>query len=245
MWMVFLIACLGSEPGDSQPAANAPIRRPEDQAQASQPEVRPASHVRAEIGAESKDLPAESPSRRPLTPPRSPLRRTSPGASAETGADPLPASSRKYAWWGSTVAGLAIVLVFIAIAGRLLKSMAPGLAMHGPAGPIHVLYRVPFAPKQSLALIKCGSKLLLVGGTAERIIPLGEITDPEEIDLLKGQCMQLRPKSTTAAFRDLFQRSHLEPATEKPPAETRKSESEFAQNLARVKARLRAEQSRT
>ena len=86
---------------------------------------------------------------------------------------------------------------------------------------------------------------------------LAEITDPREIDELKGQCMQLRPRSTTRAFQDIFksrnndwQQSEEEPtpqprpmpATESPEPQTtansQNSSPEFVRQLQQVRDRI-------
>lgn len=113
-------------------------------------------------------------------------------------------SSRRMTWWITTAIGLAVVLAVIFTAGRALRAFVPGLGAEDPSGPIHVLHRTFITPKQSACLIRCGDRLLLVGLSGDRMQTLTEITDPKEIDFLKGACMQVRPRSTTRAFRDLL-----------------------------------------
>lgn len=119
----------------------------------------------------------------------------------------LAASSRRLAWWSTTALGLAIVLAVIYAGGRALRAFVPGMRPDDIGGPVHVLYRAVLTPRQSACLIRCGDRLLLVGVGSDQMTTLAEITDPTEIDYLKGQCMQARPRSTTRAFRDLFKRS--------------------------------------
>ena len=141
----------------------------------------------------------------PITP-RSSKSRFVSRTSDESSSSPPAPSSRRMQWWISTAIGLIIVLTVIIVTGKALRKLVPGLADVDATGPIQLLYRTPLAPKQAVCLLRCGDRLLLVGLTSERMRTLAEITDPVEVDLIKGQCMQVRPNSTTRMFRDMFTR---------------------------------------
>lgn len=111
--------------------------------------------------------------------------------------------SRRMAWWVTTAIGLAIVLIVIALAARAFRNMVPGMS-ETPSGPVSVLYRTFLTPKQSCCLIRVGDRLILVGISGDNMQTLSEITDPQEIDFIRGQCMQVRPRSTTQAFREIL-----------------------------------------
>ncbi|QDU63520.1 Flagellar biosynthesis protein, FliO [Planctomycetes bacterium Pan216] len=114
-------------------------------------------------------------------------------------------AARQWAWWVTTGAGLVIVLCLIFGSSRALKRIVPGMSsLPDDGGPVHVLHRSLLSPKHAVCLVRCGGRILLVGYSGDRMQTLTEITDPEEIDVLKGQCMQAQPKSTTKAFRDMF-----------------------------------------
>ncbi|MFO0948587.1 MAG: flagellar biosynthetic protein FliO [Planctomycetota bacterium] len=119
-----------------------------------------------------------------------------------------PPSSRRMTWWVTTALGLIVVLAVIFAAGRALRSVVPGMGGLEMSGPIHVLHRTFITPKQSACLIRCGDRILLIGLSGDRMQTLAEITDPKEIDFLKGACMQIRPRSTTQAFRDIFRKGN-------------------------------------
>lgn len=141
----------------------------------------------------------------PVSPRSAPGRfvsRSQPSSSEEEDAEP--ASSRRLTWWLSTALGLILVLGVIYAGGHALRRIVPGIAPGDLVGPIQILYRHHLTPKQSLCLVRCGDRLLLIGVSGDQMHTLARFEDPGEIDVLKGQCLQVRPRSATHAFRDLF-----------------------------------------
>lgn len=53
-----------------------------------------------------------------------------------------------------------------------------------PQEVVEVLGQTPFGPRKSLQLVRLGSKLLLLMHSPEGTSPIGEITDPDEVDYL-------------------------------------------------------------
>jgi flagellar biogenesis protein FliO len=126
---------------------------------------------------------------------------TEPGSS--TTADSLSAG-RNVAWWVTTGLGLAVVLAAIFLGGRVARRLVPGAMVGESTGPVHLLHRTFLSPKHTVCLVKCGDRILVIGLTGDRMQTLSEIHDPQEIDYLRGQLMQIRPRSTTQAFKDAF-----------------------------------------
>ncbi len=123
------------------------------------------------------------------------------------GGDPSAESlstGRSVAWWTTTGLGLAVVLAAIFLVGRFAKRLVPGAMVGESAGPVHLLHRTYLSPKHAVCLVKCGDRILMIGLSGDRMQTLSEIHDPQEIDYLRGELMQVRPKSTTQAFRDVF-----------------------------------------
>jgi flagellar biogenesis protein FliO len=260
-WMLLGCAVV-ADPGASTP--NLPIVKPRDYR--SDASVKSATYHRtgAAVAAEAEPVSAAVPAERPPVAAEKPgrtLRRLKPRSKSPGAVDPSAeepdedgdletgpvarksSGSKAVAWWVSTGVGLVVVLTFIFLGGKAVRSMAPGLAGGEFAGPVHVLFRTLIGPKQSICLLRCGQRLLLVGVTGEGMQTLADITDPEEIDLLKGQCMQLRPKSTTRAFADLLRGNAKDVAaaeTVEPRAPERPApaNAEFAKQLHSMKAKL-------
>jgi len=57
-----------------------------------------------------------------------------------------------------------------------------------PKEVVEVLGQTPFGPKKHLQIVRLGSKLLLLINGPEGTHPIGEITDPEEVEYLASLC---------------------------------------------------------
>ena len=145
------------------------------------------------------------------------------GKDEDPSARPLP-PNKSIAWWTTTGIGLAVVLVVIFVGGRVARRVVPGAVVGESSGPIQLLHRTFLTPKHTVCLVRCGDRLLLVGLSGDRMQNLSEIHDPQEIDFIRGQLMQVRPRSTTQAFRDVLSgKSQLEEALKKPAGDREES----------------------
>lgn len=87
-------------------------------------------------------------------------------------------------WYRQMLPALMIVLALIAGGTVLLKRIVPGARLTGRDGPVEVLSSTSISPKQSLSLVRCGRRVILIGVTPEHISALSEVTDPTEVGLL-------------------------------------------------------------
>ena len=125
-----------------------------------------------------------------------------------------PASSKRTTATGSTPdssftktgAALAVVVVGIGVALTLARKIMPGLAPDSAHRIIHVLGQSPLGSKGTVYVLRCGPRVLIVGGAAGQLTTLAEIADPDEIDefvRLSGTnalgSRQPRPESTEGA----------------------------------------------
>lgn len=73
-----------------------------------------------------------------------------------------------------------------------------------PAEVVSVLGNLPYGHKQNLRLVRLGSKLVLLLNGPEGTHPIGEITDPSEVDYLAALCQgkrTARPSSPASNFQ--------------------------------------------
>ena len=94
---------------------------------------------------------------------------------------------------------------------------------HLPTEVVEVVGNAPFGPKQNLQLVRLGSKLLLLMNGPEGTHPIGEITDPAEVDHLTSLCTNRKrtakqaqastPASTSATQTILKAADRLEQAS--------------------------------
>lgn len=201
------LALLSGPPGEETATSNQPVSvsdRPlhllkED------PEVTPAK-------AASPVTPTPMPSQEhatkpkagiPIAPPtRKALSRS--GQTSEDGENAFVPSGRTVTWWTTTGIGLLAVLVAIYFAGRIMRRALPGSVVGDHHGPMQLLHRSFLSPRHSVCLMRCGDRMLLIGLSGDRMQTLSEIHDPQEIDFIRGQLMQIRPRSTSEAFRQLM-----------------------------------------
>jgi flagellar biogenesis protein FliO len=105
-----------------------------------------------------------------------------------------------------TVAGsLGVVLGAFLLFVYVIRRAGPRGLSRLPNEAFEVLGRAPLAGRQNVHLIRCGNKLLLVSVTPAGTETLTEITDPQEVDRLAGLCLQSNPRSSTTAFRQIFE----------------------------------------
>jgi len=108
-------------------------------------------------------------------------------------------------WWGRLegLMPLLVVLLVIAALSLAARRLMPRKwrAHLTGLGVIEILARQYLAPKQSVALLKVGRRVVLVGVTAERVSHLETITDADEIAELVGRAASQRPGSLSSAFR--------------------------------------------
>lgn len=67
-----------------------------------------------------------------------------------------------------------------------------------PNEVVEVLGQTPFGPRKSLQLVRLGSKLLLLMHSPEGTSPIGEITDPDEVDYLTSVVSGRKPTGRSA-----------------------------------------------
>lgn len=102
-----------------------------------------------------------------------------------------------------TVSALAIVLVLmgiVAVAVRRLMGQRLGIAGGRPL--VRVLASSYIAPRKTIALVSVAGEYLIVGTTATDLVPLGRISDSEELRELLAVASE-KP-FTESASRDTF-----------------------------------------
>ncbi len=153
------------------------------------------------FGAAPADVPAAEPipsaAAAPARQEARPLRRLTPrvaGSEAETARPSVPSA-------GGVLSALALVAVLFAGAAKVWKKHGPTLPGALPREAAEVLGRCRIEPRQSLYLVRLGSRILVVGSSGGSLSPVAEITDPVEVDLIAGRC---RTAGEASAFSRLF-----------------------------------------
>lgn len=105
--------------------------------------------------------------------------------------------------------GGPLLLILAAVFGTafLWRKHGPGVTPGLPRDAVDPLGRRAIDARQSLLLVRIGSRILVLGSSPAGLQTLSEITDPVEVDLLAGICK--RPASSVDggavdSFRSLF-----------------------------------------
>jgi flagellar biogenesis protein FliO len=88
----------------------------------------------------------------------------------------------------SAAGALAVVVGLILVLARLFRRHAPMFQQSLPQEAVEILGRRFVDPRQTILLVRIGSRILVVGSSANGLNSLGEIEDPVEVDVLAGMC---------------------------------------------------------
>ena len=89
--------------------------------------------------------------------------------------------------WRS-IGALVVVLALFLVGAKLWRKHIPAASIGLPTEAIEILGRKPIEPHLSVYLIRCGTRILVVGSSADGMQTLAEVTDPVEVDYLAGIC---------------------------------------------------------
>lgn len=108
--------------------------------------------------------------------------------------------------WTSTVGALTFVLLLIYVGSRFVRKHVPAAVATLPVEAVEILGKRQIDPRQAIHLIRCGSRVLVVGASPNGLHALSEISDAVEVDYLAGLCRPVQSTSGSVAqtFRDLF-----------------------------------------
>lgn len=145
------------------------------------------------------------------TPPKTGRRITPPGESTSQNRN-QPTSP-----FGTFVALLVVVGV-IGLTYRFLKKGGVGLRPGLPTDAVEVLGQSVLANRQAIQIVRIGSRILVLGTSAEGLNTLSEITDPDEVEALSVSCKSEKPVRRVQSVVDIFaprkpaaKRVHREP----------------------------------
>lgn len=114
--------------------------------------------------------------------------------------------SKPSSGWLNVLWPLLFVLALITGAAVAFRRWLWRVNRFGAGGALDVLARHSLSPKQSLCLLRLGRRVLLVGVTPERITPVADIMDPDEVAAIVAAVERGKPKSFTTMFTRLAER---------------------------------------
>ncbi len=105
---------------------------------------------------------------------------------------------------------LAAVLALILIIVWAAKKYLPNVRRLTGSTAMKVVARTHLSPRQSIAVVRLGRRLLVVGQTADNLTPLGVVEDPEEVSELLGEIESGKTNSAVGNFKRVFQKTDEE-----------------------------------
>jgi flagellar biosynthetic protein FliO len=133
------------------------------------------------------------------------------------GAGPKP--GKPAGGWMDFALPLAAVLALIVAVVWVVKKYLPNVRRLTGSTAMKVVARTHLSPRQSIAVVRLGRRLLVVGQTAENLTPLGVVEDPEEVSELLGEIESGKAASAVGHFNKVFQKTNDEFAAADEPAE--------------------------
>jgi flagellar biogenesis protein FliO len=88
----------------------------------------------------------------------------------------------------TAVGALAVVIALILILARIFRRHSPLFSQALPTEALEILGRRFLDQRQSIVLLRIGSRILVVGSSAAGLQGIGEVSDPVEVDLIAGMC---------------------------------------------------------
>lgn len=138
-------------------------------------------------------------------------------------------------WW-TTLGSLTAVLALVYLTAKVLRKSMPTAQRSLPVEVVQVLGRKALDYRNTIHLVRFGSRLLILGSSQQGLAPLGEISDPVEVDFLAGLCKPSEPGSVADTFQQLFRRFQS-PEPDETMAE-REPETDSDPAVVRLQARL-------
>ncbi|MBM4004082.1 MAG: FliO/MopB family protein [Planctomycetes bacterium] len=99
---------------------------------------------------------------------------------------------------------LALVIGVFLFLVWLVKRTHPKATAMLPRDVVEVFGRASITPRQSVHVVRFGSKILLLSVSPTGIQSLAEVDEPAEAERLIGLCQQAQPTSVTSSFRQIL-----------------------------------------
>lgn len=139
------------------------------------------------------------------------------------------------AWW-TTLGSLTAVLALVFLTAKVLRKGMPAAQRTLPVEVMQVLGRKPLDYRNTIHLVRCGSRLLILGSSQAGLTSLSEISDPVEVDYLAGLCKSGESGSVAESFNQLFRK--FQPPVAAAAADESHPPAEVDPALLRLQARL-------
>ena len=107
---------------------------------------------------------------------------------------------------GRILLSLIAVLILVVAGAVLLRRYGRISGRIGTANGTEILLKSSINARQSLCLMKVGSRVLVLGLSPNHMAALDVIDDPDEVAMITGHLESTSPRSISDSFRKLFQK---------------------------------------
>jgi flagellar biogenesis protein FliO len=121
-------------------------------------------------------------------------------------------AERSSTGWTTAGGALTLIVVLILVSARVLRRTGLASANILPSDAIQVLGRKPLDFRHTMHLVRCGSRLLVLGSSPNGLTTLAQIDDPVEVDSLAGLCHASDSAAVGDRFSQLLGRFRSAPA---------------------------------
>lgn len=155
-----------------------------------------------------QDRPFSRNNAQPIATPRVDARRISkPGRKISAPGERVEKKNDKGVSFGTTMIFLSLIVGLILVVAKLWLKHGPIVSAGLPPEVIEVLGKRNIDARQSIHLVRMGSRILVLGSSAEGLRTLSELTDPVEVDFIAGACRSRNhDNAVTQSFRALFKK---------------------------------------
>jgi flagellar biogenesis protein FliO len=135
------------------------------------------------------------------------------------------------------------VVALVLLSAKLLRKSLPAAQKSLPPEVIKILGRKPLDYRHTIHLVRCGSRLLVLGSSQEGLTTLAEITDPVEIDSLAGLCESRESPSLAQGFSQFFRKYENVSPLEAEPETSSETPNDHEDDAAVLRLQQRLNQS--
>lgn len=141
-----------------------------------------------------------------------------------------------------SLAGVVAMILFLAWGAKSVRNVGGGVMRARKTGLIEVMSRTSISAKQSICLVRVGSRMVLIGVTPERLQALDVITDADTVATLAGDAAKAERVGEDRAFMKRLENEgarYLGEGTSASPSKHSESANALRERLKSSVARLR------
>lgn len=133
-----------------------------------------------------------------------------------------------------------VIVLAIGGAAALVRRIFPGAKSLFPSTAIQVIGRRAISSTAAVVLVEVGNRILRLGVSKDGLLYMGEISDADEIAVVKGKVTEGKPDSATRSFQEELVAGvkEAEKAPKPPPPSPEEKEDDIRAELDQIRRTL-------